>query len=124
MIFDMLQGLPFENESIRIIIADLSLHYFAWSDTEMILQDTKRVLMPGGYLLCRMNSTNDTNYGAGQGIKIEDNYFEVNGNCKRFFDKNQIEKLFDKWDIRYVNEYQMDRYKLPKVLWELAARKL
>ena len=124
MIFDMQDGLPFESESSSIIIADLCLHYFTWNETKKILQDIKRVLKNGGHLLCRVNSTKDTNYGAGQGSKIEENYYEVNGSYKRFFDRTHIEKLFQEWDLKYINEYQMDRYKIPKLLWEVAAVKV
>lgn len=123
MVLDMLEGLPFGNASAKIIIADLSLHYFYWRDTVRIVGEIMRVLSPSGYLLCRLNSTKDTNYGVGQGDLIEENYFSVNGNMKRFFDRKQIEELFKEWHISYINEYQMDRYTLSKILWEVAVRK-
>lgn len=123
MIFDMLNGLPFMNESLNIVIADLCLHYFSWNETINIVHEIKRVLVNGGYLLFRVNSVNDTNFGAGQGIEIEKNFYEYVGNRKRFFDKKQIEDLFIGWEITNVHEYRMERYKLPKMLWEAAARK-
>ena len=121
MVINMLDGLPLESDSANVVITDLSLHYFSWNDTLMILQDIKRVLKPGGHLFCRVNSTKDVNYGAGQGIEAEENYYEVNGNYKRFFDRKSLEKLFNRWNISYISEYEMCRYKLPKVVWEVAA---
>jgi hypothetical protein len=41
-----------------------------------ILKEISRVLMKDGILLCRVNSINDRNYGAGQGIEIEES--EIN----------------------------------------------
>ncbi|HYH05311.1 MAG TPA: class I SAM-dependent methyltransferase, partial [Bacillota bacterium] len=32
--FDMTEGLPFDEGSSNVVIADLSLHYFAWHDTQ------------------------------------------------------------------------------------------
>lgn len=120
---NMLQGLPFNESTAKIIIADLCLHYFYWEDTVRIVDEIERVLIPGGYLLCRVNSTKDTNYGAGQGDIMEENYFATKENIKRFFSREQIEKLFTGWNIKYINEYQMDRYKYSKILWEIAVHK-
>lgn len=124
MAVNMLEGLPFGNSTAKIIVTDLSLHYFYWKDTIKIVDEIKRVLIPGGYLLGRVNSTKDINYGAGQGEIIEKNYYMVEGNMKRFFDKEQIEKLFSGWEFRHVSEYQMDRYKYPKILWEFAVKSI
>lgn len=120
MLVDMLEGLPFHDLTAKVIVADLSLHYFCWKDTVKIIGEIKRVLVSGGYLFCRVNSTKDINHGAGQGNVIEENYYATEGNMKRFFDREQIEKLFDEWECRHIDEHQMNRYKLPKILWEIA----
>lgn len=123
-LFDMKDGLPFESESAKVIIADLSLHYFSWSETRKILSEIKRVLEEDGFLLLRVNSVKDTNYGAGKGITIEKNYYNIDGNLKRFFDKEQLETLFKDWDVEYINEYEMNRYTNSKMLWEMAVKKV
>ncbi len=123
IVLDMLEGLPFGEASARVILADLSLHYFCWEDTLRIVNEIKRVLAPGGFLLCRLNSTKDVNYGAGQGNLIEAGYYDIDGNRKRFFDSEQIERLFEGWRMKYINECRMDRYGLPKILWEVAVSK-
>ncbi|ADY55338.1 Methyltransferase type 11 [Syntrophobotulus glycolicus DSM 8271] len=56
-VFDMLDGLPFETNRAEIVIADLCLHYFAWTETLGIVQEIKRILVDGGNLLLRVNST-------------------------------------------------------------------
>lgn len=123
MVLNMLEGLPFGEAIAKVIVADLSLHYFCWKDTLSIVNDIKRVLAPGGYLLCRLNSTKDVNHGAGQGDLIEAGYYDIEGKRKRFFDSEQIGRLFDEWQIKYSNECRMDRYGLPKILWEVAVSK-
>lgn len=119
--FDMLCGLPFEDNSAGIIVSDLSLHYFSEADTKKIVGELSRVLTDGGYFLCRINSTNDINYGAGQGEKLEDDFYCYEGNQKRFFTEKSIELFFDKWKIDYINECEMLRYKLKKIVWEFSA---
>ena len=122
-LFDMKGGLPFESGSAKAIIADLSLHYFSWNETKKIVKEIKRVLKEGGFLLVRVNSVNDINYGAGKGILIEKNYYNIDGNLKRFFDKEQLEELFIDWEVKYINEYEMNRYENSKMLWEMAVKK-
>lgn len=121
--FDMKDGLPFENNSSRIVISDLSLHYFKWSDTQKIIEEINRVLVSDGSLLCRVNSTNDLNYGAGHGIELEKNFYDIDGKLKRFFDEGQLRKAFINWDIHYLQENQMNRYGNNKIVWEIFVRK-
>lgn len=122
--FDMQDGLPFEDSSARVIISDLSLHYFTGDGTKKILKEISRVLMNNGVLLCRVNSTNDKNYGAGQGTKIEENFYNIDGKLKRFFNEEQLRDLFKDWDIQYIKENGIDRYKSNKIAWEICAQKV
>lgn len=59
MLFDMSDGLPFNDNSKNIIIADLCLHYFDLSKTKYIFSEIYRVLKENGYLIARVNSFND-----------------------------------------------------------------
>jgi len=122
-LFNILDGLPFPDKSAKVVIADLSIHYFTWEDTNRVVRDIFRVLENGGYLLCRVNSTKDSNYGAGKGTYIEKNYYNIEGKLKRYFDKEQLELLFGAWGIDHLEEYTMNRYSKPKVVWELAVKK-
>jgi hypothetical protein len=120
---DMLNGLPFGKGTAKLIIADLSLHYFSWEDTKRVLNDIRTVLVNGGRLLCRVNSVRDTNHGAGQRRRIEKNYYEVQGRQKRFFDRECLEELFKDWSIEFMREAPLYRYGKEKVLWELSVKK-
>lgn len=120
-LFDLRDGLPFERCSARVIISDLSLHYFYWDETLRILKEIGRVLTDNGTLLLRVNSTKDINYGAGKGAELEENYYNVDGRLKRFFDRDRLEDLFKEWKIVHIEEYEMNRYKIKKVVFEVAA---
>jgi SAM-dependent methyltransferase len=73
---DMRDRLPWQTDSVFLIIADLSLHYFSSLETRSIIAEIKRVLRSDGYLILRVNSVNDVMYGAGQGNLLEPYYYE------------------------------------------------
>ena len=124
MCFDMLEGLPFLSGNFKIIIANLSLHYFCWHDTEQVIGEIYRVLMKGGYLLCRVNSIKDKENGAGLGIPIEENYYDIGGKRKRFFNEKQLKNLLSEWKTLQCFEQSMVRLGKQKVFWEVVACKL
>ena len=121
--FDMADGLPFEDSFTDLILSDLSLHYFSEQTTRFILGEIKRVLKPDGILLLRVNSTEDVNYGAGQGTEIERNYYRTDdGRFKRFFDADDIFRFFGDWEILHQAREQSTRYGAPKELWTLCLK--
>lgn len=120
--FDMTKGLPFEDNFTDIIIADLSLHYFSEEQTFNILEEIKRVLKPNGLLIFRVNSTKDTNFIPNDRLEIEHNFYETSVGYKRFFDEEDINKFFSKWNIVYINEEDMGRYGHIKILWKGAVK--
>jgi trans-aconitate methyltransferase len=108
-----------------VVLASLSLHYFTWPDTQALVERIRSTLTPHGLLLCRLNSTNDHHYGASGHSKIEENYYLVDGEPKRFFDRKSVDKLFAKgWRVLSVAEHVIDRYTLPKAAWEVVLEKL
>ena len=93
--FNMLDGMPFNNNSFDIVIADLCLHYFKEKDTFKILNEIKRILTERWNLIFRVNSINDINHGAGEGLEVETHlYMTEDGRYKRFFDAHDLEKFF------------------------------
>ncbi|NBD25539.1 class I SAM-dependent methyltransferase [Paenibacillus glycinis] len=121
---DMTEGLPFAGGSAGAVVADLSLHYFAWQDTVNIVNDIDRVLKAQGVLLARFNSVGDIHYGAGLGLELEPNYYEHDGRRKRFFDERDLLLLFADWEIKSIRETDLYRYSKPKRCWELVAVKV
>lgn len=123
MQFDLSKGLPFKDSEAHIIVASLSLHYFTWTRTVELISEINQVLDNAGYLLCRLNSVNDKNYGSRKGREIETNYYKLNGHCKRFFDKKSIQILFRDWNIHQIEEVKIIRYGQPKIAWEVLVQK-
>lgn len=123
MMFDMSLGLPFKDSSTNIIIADLCLHYFDYVTTNYIIDEIYRVLKPNGYLIARVNSANDKLHIPIGAKEIEKNLFYDGQIYKKFFDQTDLNTLFKKFKICYMQEENMSRYEKTKILWEFCLRK-
>jgi hypothetical protein len=111
---------PATASQVGVIIASLSLHYFSRVETVALVDRIRAALGPHGVLLCRMNSTKDHHYGASGYPRIEDNYYLVEGEPKRFFDRASIEALFATgWRMLSLEERVIARYSKPKAVWEV-----
>jgi SAM-dependent methyltransferase/predicted kinase len=115
---------PFPPRAIgaSVVVASLSLHYFAWEVTVALVRRIHHALPPGGVLLCRVNSINDRHHGASGHMAIEDDYYLVNGVPKRFFSEAAVDRLFAAgWHLLYREERCIHRYEQPKWVWEVVA---
>ncbi|EKQ54746.1 MULTISPECIES: class I SAM-dependent methyltransferase [unclassified Clostridium] len=121
---DLAKTLPFEKESIGLIIADLSLHYFNDETTKNIVKEIKRVLKPHGYLLGRVNSVNDFNYGARSGTEIEKNFYLTEEGYKRFFSEEDIWCYFEDFIIEVCAEKSIMKYGNEKRAFEFVVRNI
>lgn len=122
MLFDMTGGLPFGDNSVDVVIADLCLHYFDSEMTKYIIKEISRVLKKDGYLLVRVNSTKEVQKKNNL-EKIEYNFYFEGNIYKRYFDEEDCYYYFKDFKVYYLQESVMDRYDNPKVLWELCLRK-
>jgi SAM-dependent methyltransferase len=123
---DIRKGWPFNDEKFELIVADLTLHYFAWDLTVSIVKEISARLMQNGLFASRFNSIRDANYGAEHGISVqgESNLLIVNGRQKRFFTRDCFSKLFGPlWSVINLTEKTIYRSGPPKVVWELVATK-
>ena len=118
---DLRDPFPVGEASVHVVLASLSLHYFPWTETVALVARIRAALRPGGLLLCRLNSTADTHFGASGHPVLEENLYLVDGQPKRFFDRPSAERLFAHgWKILSIEAATIDRYDLPKSVWELA----
>jgi len=107
--FDMTRGLPFLPESVDVVLADLSLHYFSDAATKQIVDEIKRILLPKGLLLCRVNAFED-GFDPSSFEMIETDYFLINGCTKRFFTAQTLQGYFTNWKIIKVEEQKTQKY--------------
>ena len=121
---DIRTAFPQNWPKFAVIVASLSLHYFSWEQTQAIIQKIRFSLLPGGLLLCRVNATDDHNFGAGTGLQVEANFYAAQKQMKRFFDEDALERLFAKdWRVLSREHIITNKYVQAKALWELVLEK-
>lgn len=125
-LIDIREPLPFfEDGMFPVVIASLCLHYFPWSQTKAIMAEIRRCLYADGFLLLRVNSIGDTRYGAVGHPEVEPGLYQVDGELKRFFDREAVERLIGtEWKVHSLEELTVHRYDSPKVLWEVVLQKV
>lgn len=121
---DLAAAMPFGDACFGAVIASLCLHYFDWPTTVAAVAEIRRCLVPGGLLLCRVNSVRDHLHGAGQGEEIEPGFYRQQARyatSKRFFGPADLDRLFPAAQWRQLDrrEVTIHRYAQPKVAWEL-----
>jgi hypothetical protein len=53
------------------------------------------------------------------------NYYLVDGQPKRFFDRASVDALFaNGWEVLDIGHHVVDRYARPKALWEVILEKI
>lgn len=120
---DISKTLPFEDESVAVMIADLSIHYFNEETTKNIIREIKRVLKSDGCLIGRVNSINDLNYGAGSGQEMEKNFYLTEEGYKRFFSEEDIRYYFKDFVIEKCAEKSVMKYGNEKKSFEFVVTK-
>ncbi len=108
----------------NVVLASLSLHYYGWHLTEILFSRIRAMLRDRGLLICRLNSTEDHNFGASGHPQIEPNYYLVKGEPKRFFDRKDIDRLMSNgWHVLALEHRTTDKYTKPKSIWELVCER-
>lgn len=121
---DMREVLPFKDNSIYLVNADLSIHYFSMKDTTKIFNEINRILVPNGILIGRVNSDKNEGYIREETKVIEDNYYYDFEKYFRLFNKGQFDILSENWKIIVLNEDIITRVDKKKVLWEFIFQKI
>lgn len=95
--FDMQEGIPYDENSIGVIVASLSIHYFDLEQTKRIIENIYRCLKPGGYFIYRVNNYKEFERNKDNMLKrIEDDYYITkNGKKKRYFSVESMARLLN-----------------------------
>lgn len=123
MQIDIKEKLPFEDNSIALINANLSIHYFDMKNTIKIFNEIHRVLTPNGLFIGRVNSDKNEGYIQENTKEIEKNFYYENGRYRRLFNKEQFDTLTKDWNVIVLNEDVTIRLGRKKALWEFILEK-
>lgn len=117
------EKLPFDDNSIGLINANLSIHYFNMKDTMEIFNDIYRVLKPNGLFIGRVNSDKNEGYVKETTKEIEENFYYDYDRYYRLFNKEQFDIFTKGWNIIVLNENITVRLDRKKALWEFILKK-
>lgn len=123
MQLDVKEKLPFEDNSIGLINANLSIHYFNMETTIKIFNEIYRVLKPNGLFIGRVNSDKNETYVKETTKEIEKDFYFDYDRYYRLFNKEQFDILTKNWNIVILNENITVRLDRKKALWEFILRK-
>ena len=123
MQIDIKEELPFEDNSIGLINANLSIHYFDMKNTIKIFNEIYRVLTPNGLFIGRVNSDKNEGYIQENTKEIEKNFYYEDGRYRRLFNKEQFDTLTKDWIVIVLNEDVTIRLGRKKALWEFILEK-
>ena len=113
-----LRSIPVRRNCVGVAIANLSLHYFDESETRAIGEAIRDILVPGGYLMLRVNSITDVNFGAdGSHRNI------VDGITKYYYTEDVLRHYLDMFTFVRISEYTTTCYGKPKAVIEGVLRK-
>ncbi len=124
MNFDIVDGIPFKSNSVGLINANLSLHYFDMRKTIQIFDEIYEVLVNHGLFIGRMNSDKN-GYVNDQFIQLENDFYydPIREQHKRLFNKKQFSLLTKKWKVIILDEVVTIRKGRKKYTWEFILQK-
>lgn len=124
---DIRKVLPFPKSRFGIILANLSLHYFCYEQTNQIIKELASISKPDGLLLLRVNSKSDQSlldFSINGKERIEKDFFVVKGIPRRYFDEQNIQLFFSSfWKVITINEKMINYHGNNKRVWEVFLRK-
>lgn len=125
LVQDVRAAFPAAAAAARVVLASLSLHYFDAAETQALFDRIHQALGPDGLFVCRLNAHDDVHFGATGHPLIAPGYFNVDGQPKRFFSRDDIDRVLGpRWHVLSLEHQHTAKYGPPKALWELVARPL
>ena len=124
MNLDFTKDLPFKSNTIGIVNANLSVHYYNNDTTHKIFNNIYDILEEGGLFVGRVNSDKN-DYVNENYVKIEEDFYYDKSKSmhKRLFNKKQFDLLIKKWNVIVLKEDETIRKGRKKYTWEFILRK-
>lgn len=111
---DMKEKLPFLDCSFDLVFANLSIHYFSDKDTKNLILEIKRILKKGGLFVGSVNGIQGYEKIKDTAVELEQHYWFNKNKYVRLFDKNDLEKYLDVFDILKIEEKETVRFEHKK----------
>jgi len=121
LICDLRHDLPFAGNSVDVVYARLSLHYFSDDVTSRIFREIHRLLVPDGLFVFLCKSTSDPLHGRGDALAA--NMFRINEKVYHFFDEEfALACLSDRFAVEEFWSGPQETYGEPSHVVRVRAR--
>lgn len=109
--FDMREGIPYDENSIGVVVASLSIHYFDLEQTKKVIGSVYRCLKAGGYFIYRVNSYKEYERNKDNMLEcIEEDFYKTkNGKKKRYFTIESMARLLND-DFQIIQNFDTELF--------------
>lgn len=107
---DMKEELPFSENEFDLVFANLSIHYFSDEDTKKLMLEIKRILKEDGLFIGSVNGMQGYEKIKDTAVELEKHYWFNKNKHVRLFDKDDLEKYLDVFDVLNIEEKETVRF--------------
>lgn len=107
---DMREVLPFEDNSLDLVFANLSIHYFSDEDTHKLMGEIKRILKSDGLFIGSVNGIQGYEKIKDTALELERHYWLNKNKHVRLFDIEDLKKYLAIFDILQIEERETIRF--------------
>lgn len=107
---DMREVMPFEDNSLDLVFANLSIHYFSDTDTHKLMEEIKRILKSGGLFIGSVNGIQGYEKIKDTALELERHYWLNKNKHVRLFDIEDLKKYLAIFDILQIEERETIRF--------------
>lgn len=107
---DMREKLPFEDEEFDLVFANLSIHFFSDLDTQKLMLEIKRIMKNGGLFIGSVNGIQGIEKVKDTAQLIEYHYYFNQKQYYRFFDREDLNKYLNVFEILKIDERETIRF--------------
>ncbi len=128
---DMAARLPFEDNTFDAVVSNVAMHMFDDATTRRIVEEVRRITVPGGFFGFHVNSTEDMPYRALRYPRVrelEPHYWlEAHGQTMHFFDEPYLRSLFAEWKVVHLIHRELrdlQTHQVFKCVWQGIMQKM
>lgn len=111
---DMREKLPFEDESLDVVFANLSIHYFSDAVTKALLKEIRRILAPNGIFVGSVNAIQGYEFMPDSAEELEHHYYWSVDRYIRLFDIQDLQQYLSCFANVEIEERETVRFENKK----------
>lgn len=111
---DMEEPLPFVDNTFDLVFANLSIHYFSDEGTKKLMLEIKRILKKDGLFIGSVNGIQGIETLDDYAVKLEDHFYFTKNKYIRLFDRKDLKKYLQFFNIIKIDERETIRFENKK----------